>query len=340
MNSRITRSGDMPDFKLYDSFTSADIVSMKNERIHFLNSIKKGLQKMQEEAILSAIKGNNESLTAVRNARNVSPCFPENIEVIELEKHKMRLYRPKGCGRTETMPLFIYFHGGGWVFGSLNSCAAYCTMMAQRGVCVLAVDYPLAPENKFPAALYKCDEALEFAFDMANAFNVDPARIFIGGDSAGGNLAASVVLLRIMQNRKLPCGIVLYYPVTKACDCTDSECWQIYGNGYGLDSALMSTMIQAYIGTTDPFQPLISPLLAPAEWLSAFPPVLFVGGTCDILYEQSKDFAHRLSEQSVKVRSFFLPEACHLFITVDGQPTARKITADITEKFIYATSFA
>ena len=71
MNSRITRSGDMPDFKLYDSFTSADIVSMKNERIHFLNSIKKGLQKMQEEAILSAIKGNNESVTAVRNARNV-----------------------------------------------------------------------------------------------------------------------------------------------------------------------------------------------------------------------------------------------------------------------------
>ena len=210
----------------------------------------------------------------------------------------MRLYRPKEPSGGGPLPLLVYFHGGGWTIGSINSCARFCDALAATGdVAVLAVDYPLAPEHPFPAALNACVEALRHAFRNAGTWGCSPSLISVGGDSSGGNLALAVAFM--LQENTTPDGngeeslpplksVLLFYPVTKAYN-DGSASWQKYGTGYGLNADLMETFNKAYL-THSPFKPentpgkgpiekyyLVSPAHATEQGrLKNFPPVLLI----------------------------------------------------------------
>ena len=168
-------------------------VMMEKETCAFLQSLPAGLQKTQADAVRRAINGDCTALISVRNSRNTNPESKSGVVTKDIGGC-YRLYRSAGFD-TIPLPVLIYLHGGGWCFGSINSCAHFCAELSYRAkIAVLAVEYPLAPEHAYPAALNACTEAVAFAFEHAGEYGFLPDRISIGGDSSGGNLALATAL--------------------------------------------------------------------------------------------------------------------------------------------------
>lgn len=305
----------------------SDDLIMKNEASAFLSNMPENLQHIQSEAIIKAIGGNLSDLEAVRNSRNTPPPLPEDVEVRQMTD-RLRIYEPKTAGR-KPLPALIYLHGGGWTFGSLNSCARFCGAVASGGnIKVIAVDYRLAPENPFPAGLNDCIESLKFVSSRCDSLGIDPDHIAIGGDSSGGNLAVATALAP--ECKGLLNALILFYPVTKAY--TDgSDSWNRFGKGYGLDSEIMETFNRAYLAGESPRNPAVSVALCSDSDLERLPPTLLVAAGHDILRDQGIEFAERLGS---RVRRIEFPEACHLFITVAGQEKAFEKAVGLTRQFL------
>ena len=122
---------------------------------------------------------------------------------------------PGGAAKTEVLPALVFFHGGGWTIGDLDTHDMLCRQLANGARCaVFSVEYRLAPESPFPAAVDDCIAATEFVFENAEALKIDPARIAVGGDSAGGNLAAVVALHARDAGGPTLCFQLLIYPAT------------------------------------------------------------------------------------------------------------------------------
>lgn len=281
----------------------------------FLTNMPVGLQDSQALAIRQAINGNCSALDAVRNARNTPPLLSANVSVRMLTP-SLRLYEPL-THESRCLPLLIYLHGGGWTFGSLNSCGRFCNAMAASGrMKVLAVDYRLAPEHPFPAGLDDCVEAICYAREHAACLGIDPERISVGGDSSGGNLAIASALHPSCGG--LVYSLLLFYPVTKAYN-DGSRSWERYGHGFGLDAGIMEDFNRAYVGSADPMDVQISVGLCTDEMLRRLPRTLLIAAGRDILCDQGREFAQRVG---AKVTRIEFPEAVHLFITVPGQDKA------------------
>lgn len=305
----------------------SDDLIMKKEAAAFLSNMPENLQHIQSEAIIKAINGNLSDLEAVRNSRNTPPPLPENVEVRQLTD-RLRIYEPKISGR-KPLPALIYLHGGGWTFGSLNSCARFCGAVASGGnIKVIAVDYRLAPENPFPAGLNDCIESLKFVSSRCDSLGIDPARIAIGGDSSGGNLAIATALAP--ECKGLLNALILFYPVTKAY-ADGSGSWNRFGKGYGLDSEIMETFNRAYLAGENPRNHSVSVAFCSDSDLERLPPTLLVAAGHDILRDQGIEFAERLGS---RVRRIEFPEACHLFITVAGQEKAFEKAVGLTRQFL------
>ena len=233
--------------------------------------------------------------------------------------------RPKHY-KAERLPLLVYLHGGGWTFGSTNSCADFCDAVASAGkAMVLAIDYALTPENPYPKGLEDCVTAVRYAREKAEEWGSADSLVSIGGDSSGGNLALASALYLHQAEDKMPRSLILFYPVLKAYD-DDSESWKKYGKGYGLDSNIMNVFNRAYIGANDATAPLISPAHASFDTLREMPPILMVNAERDILCDQGKEFA----QSNSNVTRIEFPGAVHLFITVKGQPTAFNKAVQLT----------
>lgn len=314
-------------------FTYGQEMNYTAEADTFLRRMPAGLQHRQAVAVEQAILGNYEALTHVRNSRNTEITIPKGIHHTILT-HELHLYRPDS-GKKK-LPLLIYLHGGGWAFGSVNSCAKYCCAIAQENIAVMAVNYRLSPDNAYPAALIDIREALRYAHQHADELGIDTNQIFLGGDSAGGNLALAAALQSMddAEHPLLPNGLVLFYPVVRAYN-DGSESWKTYGTGFGLDAELMDAFNRAYAEghTTDP---LYSPAHASDEQLKQLPRTLLVAADRDILRDQGKDFATRLTALGVRTTYQLVPGSVHLFITVDGQPAAFQLAVQHTVAFINA----
>jgi acetyl esterase len=222
-----------------------------------------------------------------------------------------RFYVPKNMPGGEPAPLLVYFHGGGWVVGDLDTHDGVCRFLAAAaGVAVLSLDYRLAPEHPFPAA---AEDALAgFAWAEANAaeLGADPARIAVGGDSAGGNLAAVASLLARDAGGAVPAMQLLIYPVTDAVGGQRSR--ELFAEDFLLTKGDMDTFEANYLPAgTDPRDPRISVLHA--SDLRGLPPAYLTTAGFDPLRDEGEAYALRMREAGVPVALRRHPGLIHSF---------------------------
>jgi len=209
----------------------------------------------------------------------------------------VRVYTPAA---TAPLPLLVYFHGGGWVLGGIETHDGVCRELANGAGCVVvSVDYRLAPEHKYPAAAEDCYAATQWAAAHAADLGGDAARVAIGGDSAGGNLAA--VVAQMARDRGGP-GVVfqlLIYPATVAA--FDTPSYRDNAEGYLLTTVDMRWFWNHYLRTpADGENAYASPLRA-AE-LAGLPPAMVITAEFDPLRDEGERYARRLEEAGVPVR--------------------------------------
>ncbi|HEU5252807.1 MAG TPA: alpha/beta hydrolase [Solirubrobacterales bacterium] len=232
-----------------------------------------------------------------------------------------RLYVPQAAPE-EPLPLLVYFHGGGWVIGDLETHDSPCRFLAAHsGVAVLAVDYRLAPEHPFPAAAEDAFAAYAWACAEADALGADPARVAVGGDSAGGNLAAVACLTARDQGAPPPAMQLLIYPVTETARELPSR--QTFREGFLLTRRDMAYYEDRYLPPgTDRSDPRVAVLQA--DDLSRLPPAYVATAGFDPLRDEGDAYAQRLREAGVRVALHRHPGLVHTFINLTALcPTAR-----------------
>ncbi len=207
-----------------------------------------------------------------------------------------RLYRP---GAAADLPLIVYFHGGGWVVGSVAGSEATCRRLANASGCaVLSAEYRLAPEHKFPAAVEDAYAATAWAAAHARELGCDPARLAVAGDSAGGNLAAVVCLMAREAGGPRIARQLLIYPVIDARAGYPS--YTENGDGPGLTGAAMAWYVRHYVRTpAEREDPRVSPILAREH--RGLPPAMILTAEYDPLRDEGEAYADRLRAAGVEV---------------------------------------
>lgn len=235
-----------------------------------------------------------------------------------------RLYTPTH----DRGALLLFFHGGGYMYGDLESHDAPCRFLAERsGVRVLAVDYRLAPENPFPAAYDDALSAYRWVVENAGELGVDASRIAVGGDSAGGNLAAVVAIEAARTGLPLAFQL-LVYPVADAVRNTRSA--TMFARGFYLSQEFMELANRSYI-RGDLRDPRISPQYA--DLPPGLAPALLVTAGFDPLRDEGETYARRLADAGVSVDMHRFPDQIHGFFNIVGVGrTSRAANALIAAK--------
>jgi acetyl esterase len=207
-----------------------------------------------------------------------------------------RIYRPHGTG---SFPVLVYFHGGGWVIGNLEAYDATCRALTKAAGClVVAMEYRLAPEHKFPAAPEDCYAATQWVAANAASLGSDPTRIAVGGDSAGGNLAAVVAQMTHDRGGPALCYQLLVYPVTDYSFGTPS--YRENAEGYLLTKDAMAWFWNHYLpSAAEGRHPMASPLRAAN--LNGLPPAFVLTAEFDPLRDEGEAYAARLRNAGVAV---------------------------------------
>lgn len=211
------------------------------------------------------------------------------------------------------LPLILFFHGGGWVYGNLQTHDRICRRVAHdTGAIVLAVRYHLAPFFKYPTALEDCYDVLIWAVENAVNLRVDRENIILMGDSAGGNLATTLCLMLRDQQRSTISQQILLYPVTSGI--LDQPSIKRNADAPVLTQESMQYYIDCYAQSeADILQPYFSPLLA--EDLSDLPPALIVAAEFDALHDQAQQYAQRLQAAGNSVQFLDYSGMVHAFMS-------------------------
>ena len=221
----------------------------------------------------------------------------------------VRRYHPRQ-GVPGALNLLVFFHGGGWVIGSIDTHEGLCRQLSNAcNAVVVSVDYRLAPESPFPAPFDDCFAGLEWAEACRESWGVDGI-IGVAGDSAGGNLAAAVALKALDRGApRVDCQVLLY-PVTDSN--LDTRSYFDMADGFGLTRKAMAWFWQHYMGEQDASQPLASPLQA--ESVTHLPPTYVVTAEYDTLRDEGEAYADRLQEAGVSVLRECVPGMLHGFL--------------------------
>jgi acetyl esterase len=246
---------------------------------------------------------------------------------------RIRIYRPAGA--EPPLPALVYFHGGGWVIGSLDTHDGICRALCARTPCVVvSVDYHLAPEHRFPAAVEDAWAATAWVAERVNELMLEPGRLAVGGDSSGGNLAA--VVARRARDRGLPLALqLLVYPV---CDHDlDTASYGENATGVGLSRDGMAAFWDHYLGQDgDRSDPDASPLRA-AD-LAGVAPALVMTAEYDVLRDEGEAYAKRLDEAGVPVTLTRYDGVIHGFLRIPAkvaraEPALDECAAALREAF-------
>ena len=238
-----------------------------------------------------------------------------DIELDGPTRVRARHYAPAEPGGPH--PMLVFFHGGGFVFGDLDTHDGLCRLLCRHaGAHVLAVDYRLAPEHQFPAAVEDAAAALGWAHANAAELGADRARIGVCGDSAGGNLAAVAAQLALAAGGPVPALQLLIYPVTDFTGRRRSR--ELFGEGFFLTSEHMDWFDAQYLGGTGEHaaDPRASPLLAGD--LRGLPPTVVVTAGFDPLRDEGEEYARALSAAGVPTALRRFPGMIHGFVSAAG----------------------
>jgi acetyl esterase len=225
-------------------------------------------------------------------------------------------------------PVLVYFHGGGWVIGDLETHdGTVRALAAASGVTVVSVDYRLAPEHPFPAAVDDCLAAVRWVADSGNAtaLDIDPGRVAVGGDSAGGNLAA-VVVQQLRDDGPAVRFQLLVYPVTDARLSHPSI--DQNADGYLLTKADMVWFREHYVGDHGWTDPLVSPLLATEEAVRGVAPALVITAEYDPLRDEGEAYAERLRAAGVAATATRYEGMIHGFFSMGDMIPEGKAAVD------------
>jgi acetyl esterase len=232
----------------------------------------------------------------------------------------VRIYRPV---KKETLAALIFFHGGGFVICNLDTHDRLCRSLAKASGCaVISVDYRLAPEHKYPAAVDDAYAATQYLAEHAAEFGIDPSRIAVGGDSAGGNLAAVVSLLvRDRRGPRLKFQLLIY-PLVDFNDQGSSM--REFGQGdYFLSINGMDWFKKSYLASADAArEPSASPINATD--FRGLPPAMVITAECDPLRDQGEAYARKLEAAGVRVELKRYEGMIHPFLSLAGIITAGK----------------
>ncbi|MEV2219295.1 alpha/beta hydrolase [Nocardia vinacea] len=222
----------------------------------------------------------------------------------------LRIYTPDGEG---PFPALVFFHGGGFMLGDLDTHDGLCRGLANGAECVVvSVDYPLAPEHKFPAAPDACFTATQWVAEHAASIGVDATRIAVGGDSAGGNLAAVVAhMARDNGGPALTFQLLIYPDLDfRRTNFSITEYAGKYGN---ISRDAQHWFMDSYLNSSEEkLYPRVSPLLAPD--LAGLPPALIVTAEYDALRDEGEEYGQRLEEAGVPVTVARYPGMIHEFV--------------------------
>ncbi|MGX1768571.1 alpha/beta hydrolase [Dietzia sp. NPDC055343] len=249
-----------------------------------------------------------------------TPVPVDRVEQVEIPGPggalPLRIYTPGGATGVDALPAVVFAHGGGFVFCDLDTHDEFCRVMANGvGAVVLSVDYRLAPEHPAPAAARDLHAALEWTVAKSARLGIDPRRVVVAGDSAGGNLAAVTSLMARDQGGPELAGQVLLYPVIS--DDFQTESYEKFSTGYFNTRAAMQWYWQQYAPA--PIRQGIAPhLLSPAraETLAGLPPTIVVTAACDPLSDEGSHFAESLHAAGVPTIHRHYEDIFHGFMTI------------------------
>jgi acetyl esterase len=253
---------------------------------------REGMSLAELRSLTARLEGEPEAVSKVESRLIPGPDPGVDIPV--------RIYWPaNGTGAELPKAGLVFFHGGGWVLGNLDAYDHLCHALANAGDCVVvSVDYRLAPEHRFPAAAEDSYAATLWTAQHAEELGIDPERIAVGGDSAGGNLAAVVSLMDRDRATLIIAYQVLIYPIT---DCNlEAPSYRENGDGFFLTTRAMAWFWEQYL--PDPAEasnPYCAPLLA--ESLSGLPPAYVMTAEFDPLLSEGAAYADRLEASGVSV---------------------------------------
>jgi acetyl esterase len=241
----------------------------------------------------------------------------------------VRIVRPAGA--TGALPVILYIHGAGWVFGNAHTHGRLISELAVgAGAAVVFPEYSLSPEARYPVAI---EQSFAVATWIANAgadHGLDPTRVAVAGDSVGGNMAAALTLLAKERGGVHFVQQVLFYPVTDAS--FDTPSYDQFAEGYFLRRDGMRWFWDQY--TTDPAeraQPTASPLRATVEQLTGLPPALVITAEADVLRDEGEAYANKLREAGVPVTAVRYQGIIHDFVMLNALRATHAATAAITQ---------
>ncbi|MBN9654109.1 alpha/beta hydrolase [Halobacillus sp. GSS1] len=224
----------------------------------------------------------------------------------------VRIYTPEGEG---PFPVLVYFHGGGWVFGNIDSSDNICRYFSCHAqTVVVSVDYRLAPEHKYPAAFHDALDAITWVSNEAGHWNTDPHRLAVGGESSGGNLAAASAIY-FMDNHGIE--IAHQFLITPVLDYNfDTDSYRA-NYTYNLTNEKMKWFFQHYLNREEEGRDVfVSPLRI--KKMAGLPPTLMVTAEYDPLREEAFAYAERLQASGVSVTHHHFEDLVHSFINMSG----------------------
>lgn len=264
----------------------------------------------------------------VRSRDRFGSVSPEEQAALPGTETELWIKTANGCKihvfeeRPDTLPpkaeLLLNFHGGGFIKGRTDRDRRYCCTLMERLNCLVwDVDYCLAPEKAFPAAVHESYGIAEYAFDHAEELGVDPEKIILAGHSAGGNLVAAACIQNAETHKLHPCCVLMeYFPVDNTVNPIDRLSPELKQDPFWVKrSATEKLYTDFYVGDADPAQPLCSPIKADEAALSTFPDCLILSAGEDSLRDDTEAFALRLIKAGVCVTAQRIPEAMHGFTT-------------------------